>query len=1065
MSTPKTLKCKGLYTAGNRYDVPEGALVKATNILILRDGIIQPRWTAQNRGVSTVLGNVSYWHRWAELNGTLYMAGRDTNTNTLTIGTAGIRTSFSGVTANYSSQDAPSKYSLFESSTTLPFFDMEFVNIGRALYGNWASGMTRWEGPLLRQRAGGLPCAVSCFPRPFKIVAGGLTKANGTTTVVVTTPINHGYVAGLKIKMTSAGEVEFPAGEYTIATVPSATTYTYDTGGAAAVGNKTSAADQIIGACQFVGSSGFMATNDQVAYRAHLVEYDSNNTKYVREVSGRIVVENASPFVGTAANKNVQLAILFMPAVALANSRIELYRTARTPSGDPGDEMGLVYSKYLTEDERNAGIVWITDITPDLQRGRPLYTNESQETALANNAVLPAAKTVARWGSRLVQANIVDIPNIDMQLLSTDSSAGGLAVGDAVSVYINYDWDFTALASSAGMTTVNEFLLFTGGVASTDVRNTVLSLIEAINWGNASPFSNGLWMGVYTAIPGSWAGRFTLKWCTPQNQAEYGDVEAMSYTVSAKTTGTGTRGCFAPKLGAKHTVSGSPVRGPPGAADTTLITFTSNHNFEVGEYVIWYTTFNNTTQTKGTISGSNVEGKITAKTATTITIENAGTSATSGSSGGVVVLKYRPLILGARSKNLVRVSRKGNPEAFTNLSIVEVGSPDAHILKCVGLGDALLVFKEDGLFKVTASGPDDRDLSSELLDPNAILWAKDTAVTLGGVCYAWLRRGVAKITASGVQQYVSDRVADKLDWDRTAGTAATLDDMPFSKRAFAIADEVLGLYELRVCTGSGSYPYAATVNLIYCPGTDTWVEDDLAMVGGCLVNGSRHYQVGTSYFYQRANSETNYNLTTTNLTSLGAYDTATQTVGFTYSGTAPSVDDSLYLVGGGTSYMGKVLSASGGSGTAYFPYGNSFYTVPSYASVTTVAFCTPVTSTIEWAPITLAEQNRLKNQREVQVLFGVQSLLYYYVKTSTDLIPSLESNRFYTGKYLSPSIQTSNWPSLLYFVPVNNRFPIPTQHRVGQQLSLRLVIPSALEEWTILGVGVDGAGVSAKVGR
>lgn len=1072
MSAPSLIKAKGLYTSSNRYGAPEGALVQATNVLILKDGVIQPRWpltTAQSGGTvySTSSGTASEWHRVAYLNGYLLGVGKASSSYSFATGLAG--SSFTGMSDNITSLAPPGGTSNFTSSTALPFFDCELVTRGQAVYLLAQDAVRRIEysagytgaasvfSPFMSYRAGGGSCAVSCFPRPFKYAAGSLTKATGTTTVVATSPFAHGYVVGLKIKMTSAGETYFPAGEYTVATVPSATTFTYDDATTAGASNRTSGSDQIIAANQLVGSSGFLELNKGVAYRACIVEYDSFGKEYVREVSGRVDVYNTSPFVGTAANKNVQLAVLFTTG-STSNAKVQLYRSAQADV--PGDKMSLVYSKYLTSTELSSGIVWITDITPS-NGGTALYTNDS---LFDNNGVLPGCKTIGAWGDRMVQANIVGLPFITLMLKSVDSSAGGLVAGDALSIYAGgSDINYTAIASTAGFTAYTNFTVFTGGVSSSDVRNTVHSIIDSINWGAASPFSSGL-VGIWTAKADYWPGEFVLRDRYPSSQAEYGDAAAMVRTVSAKTTGTSTRDCFSPKLGAKSTVS-SVVRGDgaaPGSSTTVVINTSSNHNFAVGEYAVWYSNWNN--QTQGSVGGVAIEGAITAVTATSMTLTTASGSEATDSSGGVVALKYRPIIIGERSKNMVRVSRSGTNESFTEFATTRVGSSDAHILKVWGLDDTLLVFKEDGLFKVTASGADKRELSSELLDPTAILWAKDSVASLRGRVYAWLRGGVARIGPGGVEAYISKgKVDDKLEPSTTGTASAALEDLPFSRRAWAVSDDVLGTYELRACmTSSPSAPYTATSNLTYCVETDAWVSDDVYAVGGVIHGGIRYYTMADRHKYQvRSFSYAgDYHEYPSLSAGVVSYNSTTKVATFEYDAAAasdnPVVGATVLSVSDNA--IGKVLTTD--TGTGFGKVGTAYFANEVLVS-STLTFYNATTSTVQWAPITFATPNQLKMVKELGLMFGVQSLVQYDVACSTELMTTEETNT----KYTSFSGVISTAPGINAFVPVVDRITVPQQHKVAQQLNVTLSIPTAVETWTILGLGADGRLIGTKVGR
>lgn len=1034
MVAPKLKKCRGLYTAPNRYDVPEGALVTANNVLIYKDGVIQPRWGLVPSATSMVVGNVSHWHRSAVLDGTFWAIGRDTSSSLMAIG-YGSLSSFAGMSSAGGVEDGPTKYSGFSDPAT-PFFDGEWISIGNLLYLNTNRGLRRFENTSNYDiRAGGYPCAVSCFPRPLNVAIGNISRTG--TTVTVTTDVAHGYTEGLKVTMTSAGEANFAAGEKTVVSVVSTTQFTYTEAGAAAA----STAAQIFSVSNLVGASGILNTNDQVAYKACIVEYDGLGNEHIRAVSGRIVVSNSTPYVGTAALKNPQVAVIFPVSGPLANSKIELYRTPVSPNAEPSGDMGLVYSKFLTPLDISRGYLWVVDIVPDSQLdAKKLYTNETEDGELQNNLAPPGAKTVSVWGQSIVAANTSELPALSMKLLSVDATSGGLAAGDVLDIGyyqsgVGANYPFTAVASTAGFTDYRQFSVYTGGLSPTsDIQHTVFSLLDSLNWGPATPFNTG-YVGIYSALPGALTGSFIIRKAYSVDQEEYGSTTVAQRTVSGKRTGTSNRGAFAPKLGAICGVSSA-----SRAASVLTINTSANHNFVVGEYVVLYDSW--TSQTQSTIVGTACEGQITAVTATSLTVSNAGSNGSAGSAQ-TVALKYRPLIQGTRSRNRLFVSKYKQWEAFPAANFVDVGAPQAHILKCVQCKDSLMVFKEDGLFRVTRTGNLGEVLSAELVDPNAILWAKDTAVAINGKIMAWLTKGVAIVNEQGVERYVSERIVDRLSPTTTALSEPSLLEYPYSRRAFAVVDEKNNLYELRVCLSANpSAPYASTVNVIYNIDNDTWVEDDLAVVSEVFYNGKRYIQQGTTFY-----SQSDQVCGGTTGTSLGITisPTAISTLASTYTFSTTGADPVLgtYLVSDLGS-VGVVTYVNTGTGTGYVYVPAGVSGGESYWDE-----YLPVVCSIQWAPITFSEENKINRTTEVQFLWGVREQLTCDVTTSSDLVTTTETNTC----LLDPR---STNVGVNGFAPQVYRYLVPQQHRVGQQLRVTLKIYTAYGPWTILGIGAEG---------
>lgn len=105
-------------------------------------------------------------------------------------------------------------------------------------------------------------------------------------------------------------------------------------------------------------------------------------------------------------------------------------------------------------------------------------------------------------------------------------------------------------------------------------------------------------------------------------------------------------------------------------------------------------------------------------------------------------------------------SKLQEPEAVPLLNFAPVGNTESDIVALTALQDALLVWKEDGLFRVTGAAPsswviDALDKSLRLLHPDAVC-------VLDGTAYAWTDRGVVAVTEGGVQRVVSAPIATEL---------------------------------------------------------------------------------------------------------------------------------------------------------------------------------------------------------------------------------------------------------------------------------------------------------------
>lgn len=87
------------------------------------------------------------------------------------------------------------------------------------------------------------------------------------------------------------------------------------------------------------------------------------------------------------------------------------------------------------------------------------------------------------------------------------------------------------------------------------------------------------------------------------------------------------------------------------------------------------------------------------------------------------------------------------PEAVPLLNFVDIGTQAAPILALAPLTDALLVFKQDGVFRVTGSGPS--SWSVECLDQELRILRPECVAVTGDKAYVWATQGFFSVTAQG----------------------------------------------------------------------------------------------------------------------------------------------------------------------------------------------------------------------------------------------------------------------------------------------------------------------------
>ncbi len=181
----------------------------------------------------------------------------------------------------------------------------------------------------------------------------------------------------------------------------------------------------------FSGSGGFFGsqTSDvEVAYRVVWGTRDANTNLILGRVSERAVITNY-----TRQNADVVLSIP-VPQGIDTNYFYQIYRTNVFGVEGSGDEMRLVlensYDGFST-------LLTVTDSTPENIRdtGTPLYTNElSGEGILQNNERPPVCEDITVFKNRAWFANTKTTQKLDMTFLGFDAFRDGLFPANIVSV-------------------------------------------------------------------------------------------------------------------------------------------------------------------------------------------------------------------------------------------------------------------------------------------------------------------------------------------------------------------------------------------------------------------------------------------------------------------------------------------------------------------------------------------------------------------------------------------------------------------------------------------------------
>lgn len=97
--------------------------------------------------------------------------------------------------------------------------------------------------------------------------------------------------------------------------------------------------------------------------------------------------------------------------------------------------------------------------------------------------------------------------------------------------------------------------------------------------------------------------------------------------------------------------------------------------------------------------------------------------------------------------NRVYYSKLQQPEAVPILNYLDIGPKDKAIKRIYPLRDSLMVFKEDGIYRISGEVA---PFTVSIFDNSAIIVAPDSLSISNGLLYCWANQGIISISESGV---------------------------------------------------------------------------------------------------------------------------------------------------------------------------------------------------------------------------------------------------------------------------------------------------------------------------
>lgn len=501
---------------------------------------------------------------------------------------------------------------------------------------------------------------------------------------------------------------------------------------------------------------------------------------YARGVGARTIFSTPSPRIyhhndtGGAVGVSVTLVLA---AGLRVGDRIQLYRAPAAVAypNEPSDEMRLLVEHALTSDDLTLGTYKFEDRSPDDEwTGAVIYTAASQEGALQGNDRPWVARCVREYGGSLFFGGVRSPHRARLEFLSAaaiDTAGGGdpsayfrswgcfpvLPVGAAGAIPAGSTvipvlaaavtgasvWDFLRVGQFVSLTvgTTNDYL-------TTDSLFNASTQITAVNPGAGTITINNATLRAITA-----GGELIA----------VGDFLTIAGTTVYAGSTTATGSYPNPQIIQRLYSSTAPQKPrTPWAILNDIADRINRTNAVVHAYVIG--NYAPPSDLGGDFPTLFVERRDGADTSF------AMRSSCPGGWGGVRLSWNADAASTTDSaQHRLAWSKTQQPDHAPELNYVDIGDSRYPIERLARTRDALLVFKRDGVWRVTGFSPqsfrlDELDRSLRLVHPRALCEMTNAVA-------AWTNRGVVAITEGGASS-LSDPIEESLEEIQ----AAFLDD-------------------------------------------------------------------------------------------------------------------------------------------------------------------------------------------------------------------------------------------------------------------------------------------------
>lgn len=569
------------------------------------------------------------------------------------------------------------------------------------------------------------------------------------------------------------------------------------------------------------GSSGFLATANQTAYRVIWGIKDAQNNIVTGSPSGRAIAINSS-----GGGRDVSLTIT-IPAGITTSHFFQVYRSKVSGAVDvtPDDEMGLVYENNATAGELVTGYLTFIDRTTDDLRGQTLYTSPSQEGIAQGNERPPQADYVEEFQGCVIYGNCKSKHRKIFTILAVGGAAG-IAINDTVTIA------GTVYTAKGTETIASGYFSAPSSTATTTTGDTTNSNNVLTNVASTAGCKIG-WKISGTNIPAAtYIGSFTSNTIT---------LVTSDGVSAANCTGSnaGVTFTITPNIAAFSATSITPSQA---IADTaaSLIRVINRYSSNTLVYAYYLSA---ETDLPGQIL---IEERGLGGSAFTL-IASAHSTA------------YNPVLPTSGTtvssanddfQNQIMIAKPGKAESVPLANFRRVGSANTPILGLAKLRNSLFIFKgKEGIYRMT--GTDPNTFAVDLFDSSAKLLAPDSLAVVNNQVWCLCDQGITVITETGVS--VISRPIEDLLLDQF-GTALTA----VKYYSFGVGYESDRKYILwTVSTSADTYGTQAFVFNVFTQGYTRWpLAASTAIVNP--TDDRLYFAEGASFYTRQERKNRNY---------------------------------------------------------------------------------------------------------------------------------------------------------------------------------------------------------------